>query len=578
MGRYEPQSHAPPFIVYATSKTYTETDTLTVIIEMKTAERFRGFAIQARRAGENDDQDEPIGIFENAPGSQIICNFPMPGKTRVVGNGLTNTNDTAGSQTPKSSISFKWKPGRSHGHLKFRATVILDETRYWVAEPSHIVLDELYPVPATTTKPPNEASKLEQISGDICARGKSCYRNPPGCDPQSNCDIFGSWAPSYVNDRLMLIDFELVAQVDAGWVALGLSHDKKMGDDVVFECVWRQKGNFWINRTLNTNDKTNIYLPKTDYRFTQESVADMENRRIRCQFTYITTSRDDYKKLTNTSYHILLAKGHLKNDGSKDRHLLEPGKYPYVSTGAVKLTDRVDLTYTARYPLVKAHGILMIIGWMMCASTALILAKYYKPMWPNNRICGVKVWFANHRGLMIVSLFATVIAFIIIFVHCDGYSKMPDLPAKAHPILGIITTILCVLNPLIAICKCSEKSDKRPIFNWIHWFIGTCATVLATPTLFIGMNLPKAHVPWWVTWVLVAFMLFHLIVELMLEIHGCLNANKQKYRTQEYEMRKPKGDREPDPVGTRFKTIILAIYVPVVIILGLVVIIAIAAG
>ena len=23
---------------------------------------------------------------------------------------------------------------------------------------------------------------------------------------------------------------------------------------------------------------------------------------------------------------------------------------------------------------------------------------------------------------------------------------MPDLPAKAHPILGIITTILCILN------------------------------------------------------------------------------------------------------------------------------------
>ena len=36
----------------------------------------------------------------------------------------------------------------------------------------------------------------------------------------------------------------------------------------------------------------------------------------------------------------------------------------------------------------------MLIGWMMCASTALILTKYYKPMWPNDRLCGTKVWLA----------------------------------------------------------------------------------------------------------------------------------------------------------------------------------------
>jgi len=179
---------------------------------------------------------------------------------------------------------------------------------------------------------------------------------------------------------------------------------------------------------------------------------------------------------------------------------------------------------------------------------------------------------------MVVNLFATVIGFILIFVHANGYSQMPDLPDKAHPILGIITTILCVLNPLIALCRCNEKSDKRPIFNWIHWFVGTCATVLATPTMFIGLNLPKAHVPWWATWVMVAFMLFHLIIELMLEIHGCLNANKQKYRTQEYEMRRPKDDLEQEPVGKRFKKIILTLYLIVVICLGIVMVISVAAG
>ena len=36
----------------------------------------------------------------------------------------------------------------------------------------------------------------------------------------------------------------------------------------------------------------------------------------------------------------------------------------------------------------------MLIAWMMCASTALLLSKYYKRMWPNDNLCGVEVWFA----------------------------------------------------------------------------------------------------------------------------------------------------------------------------------------
>ena len=52
--------------------------------------------------------------------------------------------------------------------------------------------------------------------------------------------------------------------------------------------------------------------------------------------------------------------------------------------------------------------------------------------------------------------------------------------------------------------------------------------LLPVPTLFIGLNLHKAFVPWWATWVMVAFMLFHLVVELMLEIHGCINSKKQR--------------------------------------------------
>ena len=75
--------------------------------------------------------------------------------------------------------------------------------------------------------------------------------------------------------------------------------------------------------------------------------------------------------------------------------------------------------------------------------------------------------------------------------------------------------VLCI--PVCTKCVCCNGGDDGPL--------------IAAPTLFIGLNLHKAFVPWWATWVLVAFMLFHLIIELMLEIHGCLNSRKQECKS-----------------------------------------------
>jgi len=62
-------------------------------------------------------------------------------------------------------------------------------------------------------------------------------------------------------------------------------------------------------------------------------------------------------------------------------------------TYEISIRSHLPRNHTHCWPLNLA-GILMLIGWMMCASTALIMAKYYKPMWPNSRLCREKVWFA----------------------------------------------------------------------------------------------------------------------------------------------------------------------------------------
>jgi O-antigen/teichoic acid export membrane protein len=39
-----------------------------------------------------------------------------------------------------------------------------------------------------------------------------------------------------------------------------------------------------------------------------------------------------------------------------------------------------------------------------------------------------------------------VIAIILIFIEADGWSVAPDLPQRAHPILGIIIFICIIIN------------------------------------------------------------------------------------------------------------------------------------
>ncbi len=36
---------------------------------------------------------------------------------------------------------------------------------------------------------------------------------------------------------------------------------------------------------------------------------------------------------------------------------------------------------------------LMISAWMLCASVGLVLARYYRPAWPNTQPCKKPVWF-----------------------------------------------------------------------------------------------------------------------------------------------------------------------------------------
>ena len=48
---------------------------------------------------------------------------------------------------------------------------------------------------------------------------------------------------------------------------------------------------------------------------------------------------------------------------------------------------------------------LMITAWMLLISVSLILARFYKPAFPNNILCGVQVWFAVSVTQSVIRLY-----------------------------------------------------------------------------------------------------------------------------------------------------------------------------
>lgn len=78
-------------------------------------------------------------------------------------------------------------------------------------------------------------------------------------------------------------------------------------------------------------------------------------------------------------------------------------------------------------------------------------------------------------SLMSINWLLTMSSFIMIFVHVGGWLQT-DNP---HPILGLITTILCFLQPIGAAFRPSPTAPYRFLFNIAHYFAGTAAYVMA---------------------------------------------------------------------------------------------------
>ncbi|CAG2118783.1 unnamed protein product, partial [Medioppia subpectinata] len=171
---------------------------------------------------------------------------------------------------------------------------------------------------------------------------------------------------------------------------------------------------------------------------------------------------------------------------------------------------------------IKLHGAFMIIAWLGCVSISILMARHYKNSWPDSTLCGVKLWFAYHRAIMVTGVVAIIIATVLIFVEKKGWSG-----PSPHAIIGLTAIILSLLQPIGALFRPGPDSPKRWLFNWLHWSGGYIGHVLSCNRG--DMFNIKSFL-----WVVIAFVVCYVSLHILHHLKTLLTDNDHKEINQSY--------------------------------------------
>ncbi|KAL5020921.1 hypothetical protein ScPMuIL_000076 [Solemya velum] len=360
-----------------------------------------------------------------------------------------------------------------------------------------------------------------------CSVSLGCFYD---CSKSDDCTFLVSWADKGDGS----IDFTIKSEVPAStnrWIAIGFSHDKRMGADSVTECVMEQ--NDVTGSTIGVYHSYNHGTEKYNYRLEYGQaqlgltlINSSNNDGIfTCQFNQVKApvdANDEIYDLEN-EYHLMFAQGIVDSIDTalKLRHSLNPT--PMVSV--VKMgftTPGSHVSFGEVNNVARIHACLMILAWVFFASIGVVVSRYYKDVWSDEWLCGRAVWFQVHRILMMFVFCFCVAGFVLIFVEKQEWVTIDGTNfQKAHPYLGVAVMILAFMNPMLALFRCHPESRRRKLFNWTHWFIGISVHILAIITIFSGMTLEEAGIPFYVLYIMMAYVIYQFVFELLLEIHQC---------------------------------------------------------
>lgn len=454
----------------------------------------------------------------------------------------TKHNERLQEQTDFSLINGFYVDGVIYCKLKVNPTVYVENTKYDLNRDEYYIMLAVgsklkennvgyHDILRTTSRDRRQLAdfKSEPLVYDVfyegCGTVKNCFGYPPGCLKTMNCRAVTS--VTVQGDKYT---FQMQA-MNAKYVATGLSEDRMMGADSVAECV-QEEGNNRIKAYLSWN----IPNAKDNKRVRSQNVVTLVNGNVVNGKLQCTIAHDTYYEvegqvfsLTNTSYVLLLAAGSSVTSKGVGYHDL-------VFTASAEkrqLADVAEFSAPTKL-LLHLHGSFMVVAWLGTASLGIIFARYFKQTWIGSSFCGKDVWFAWHRFLMVITWILTLASVVIMYIDVGGFVTGPS---QTHALLGTITTVLAFIQPIGAAFRPGPDSSRRPIFNWLHWFIGNAAHIIAIVTIFLAVDLTKAELPKLTDYILAAYVCVYVAAHLILSIAGCMSDKSGGIRISSFPMK-----------------------------------------
>merc|ERR1712004_342817 len=221
--------------------------------------------------------------------------------------------------------------------------------------------------------------------------------------------------------------------------------------------------------------------------------------------------------------------------------------------------------------LLKAHAITMTCTWLFVAGVGVLLARYYRDMWPMRKICRAPTWFGLHRIIMPLVLLLTIAGITCIILYEGGFYPLPlgityFSVEVFHPVMGLVVFSLTILNPLMALFRPRLDDPKRKIYNWAHWCVGTSAHIMAVVNITTGITFLNRKFRLensYMLYVIFCWMLFHFFTEIILQCARCYaSILKTKARERE-KLMQDEEDLESEAPCSTFRKVVLGVYIVV---------------
>ncbi|WKX93483.1 hypothetical protein Q1695_011061 [Nippostrongylus brasiliensis] len=393
------------------------------------------------------------------------------------------------------------------------------------------------------------------FSFDGCNVTQSCWFHPPNCgeNERGKCISGVRWStdPKGINIQLLTYvnDLDTTRPV---YAALGFSYNQRMDDDTVVECVQPLDGKPGKVQVSFNDETFNGVLPQASSVLLEGGSATIVDGLLSCNMTLLLDNVDLVSNDTKFKIHDLEAQPYylLFARGSADPWTLEKdihsmndnAQFPWMTQEMVSfcrgdnctsnnihfLNDAIQTHVERywRYRVAVLHGVVLIVAWWVLGSSAILIARYFKPMFPRKKLLGTAVWFQLHRDIFLVAVILQVLAVVFIFwqagwvwYQCSYTCTSNDFAKKMHAITGMIATVLAVFQPFFAFLRPSPNSEYRFIFNWGHWLVGV-TMILALPMGKTGLNAVYGYAP---NWLMGGYILFFIGCNVVMEMLATSN-------------------------------------------------------